>query len=257
MAKTSKGNTRSRRRRTRGKVYLVVAAVLIIAAAVLAVTVFFRVSAIVVEGCEHYTQQEIATASGVKRGDNLMMLDTGEITSELYDKYPYIQEVVVKKTFPGGIAINITEAQAAAVVEYRGTYWLIGTNGRALEQTGRQDKDNYISLIGLDVQAIEAGRALTLSKDGTIGSDDISGLLTALSDNGILKMVYTIDFTAGYNVVAQFRDKYTVHLGRAEDIDYKVRYLIEVIEYLEQKNEDRAGTIDISEDGDAHFIPES
>ena len=256
MAISTDKRYRSRRRRGKGKAYTVVAAVIIIAAAILAVTVFFRVSSITVVGCERYTEDEIIRASGIVKGGSLILQDTDAAADSVYNSFPYIQSVNVERHVPGSVSITVAESRESAVAELNGSYWLLGTNGRVLSQASRKEKDNYISVIGLDIESAREGEHLKLSEEESTALGDVSGLLAALHDNGMSGMVYTADFTESRDIVLRFRDKYTVRFGAPEDMDYKVRYIIEIIEYLEQQEELRPGTIDLTRGSEAHFIPE-
>ncbi|MBQ9980325.1 MAG: FtsQ-type POTRA domain-containing protein [Oscillospiraceae bacterium] len=256
MANSTDKRYRSRRKRSRGKAYTVVAAVIIIAAAVLAVTVFFRVSSINVHGGERYSAEEISRASGIKKGGSLVLADTDAAARAVYDAFPYIQSVRVQRHIPGQVEITVVESEESAVAELAGAYWMVGTNGRVLSQASRQDKDNYISLVGLDIASAREGEHLEFADEEITTLQEVSGLLAALYDNGMSNMVYAADFTDSRDIILQFRDKYTVLFGAPEDMDYKVRYIIEIIEYLEEIDEMRPGTIDLSGGSEAHFIPD-
>ena len=57
-----------------------------------------------------------------------------------------------------------------------------------------------------------------------------------------------------YNIVVWYDDQYEIQLGGTEKLDYKVQYLLAI---LEQLSEYQAGTIDLTLTGDdvARFHP--
>ncbi len=64
----------SNRRRRRGRfsfLLKLLCFLVIIGAAFAALTLFFNMDHIIITGNEHYTQEEILEASGLKQGDNL------------------------------------------------------------------------------------------------------------------------------------------------------------------------------------------
>ena len=64
--------------------------IVICAAHVFGMSVFFRVSNIEVIGADHYTSSEIIEASGIKNGDNLMFVNRDSVADKIYNRLIYI-----------------------------------------------------------------------------------------------------------------------------------------------------------------------
>ena len=72
----------SNRRRHRGRfsfLYKVLSILLVCTVIVVALTLFFRVNLILVEGEQRYTEDEVRKATQVETGDNLFLMNKYEI----------------------------------------------------------------------------------------------------------------------------------------------------------------------------------
>lgn len=77
MARRRHSNRR-RRRGNFGFLYKLLSVLVICAAVVMALTLFFRVDTIEVTGTERYTEKDVIEASGIQLGDNLFLLNKYE-----------------------------------------------------------------------------------------------------------------------------------------------------------------------------------
>jgi hypothetical protein len=100
-----------RRIRRRGGARPIVSFILIIAAVVLAMSVFFKVSKITVKGNSYYTADQVIEASGIEEGDNLFFVNRFSAVSKIFAKLPYIQKATVTRGLPNRVTITVTESQ--------------------------------------------------------------------------------------------------------------------------------------------------
>ena len=122
---------RRRRRGGLGRLLRPLSVVLAAVAVVAALTLFFKVDKIEVLGNSRYQESEIAAASGVLRGDNLVLLDKYAISQRLCKELPYITEVRVNRKFPDTLLVEVTETKAVASIQGAGGYWLINSGGES------------------------------------------------------------------------------------------------------------------------------
>ena len=88
--------TRHNRRRRRGRfsfLWKLLAALIIVAAMVAAVTLFFRMDYVVVTGNERYTEQEVLDASGLETGSNLYFINKFDVKEAIFAQLPYVEEI--------------------------------------------------------------------------------------------------------------------------------------------------------------------
>ena len=89
-----RGSGRRHRRNRFGFLYKLLTALVICAVVVVALTMFFRVGTIRVEGNSRYTDQEVIDASGMAVGDNLILLNKHALALRLTEQLPDRKSVV-------------------------------------------------------------------------------------------------------------------------------------------------------------------
>lgn len=80
---------------------LLVAALVIGVGVSLSMTVFFNIATIEIAGdAPQYTAEDIADASGVHTGDNMMRLNRDEVEQNILARMVFVDSVSIQKTFP-------------------------------------------------------------------------------------------------------------------------------------------------------------
>ena len=237
----------------RGFVFSSVSFIVICAALVFGMSVFFRVSNIVVNGAGHYTQEEIIEASGIKDGDNLMFVDRSGVARKIYSKLIYIGEVTVSRKLPNTVVIEVSESGGVAVIQSESGMWLIDRNCRLLEESDTQDAQSYIKVKGLSAVKPQKGEIISVADEDKPKAAFLSGILTAMSERSMIADVYSLDLSNITNAEFDYLDKrFTVKLGRNENLDYKFELLLGSIAKLDSED---TGTIDLTQDKKAQFSP--
>ena len=108
---------RGRRGRRFGVLYKLLTLVVVCAAAVLALTLFFKVESVEVTGNSRYSAQEIQDACGVQLGDNLYLLSKPDMVQRLHQQLPYIDEVRITRRLPNTLCVQVTEFSTVYAVE--------------------------------------------------------------------------------------------------------------------------------------------
>ena len=111
--------------------------VIIVLGVLLALSVFFRVSKITVDGNSYYTEEQIVQASGIEHGDNMFFVNRFSAASRIFAKLPYVQKVTINRKLPNHVVIEIAESQELGYVVSGDTYWAIDSNGKVVV-TGSQ-----------------------------------------------------------------------------------------------------------------------
>lgn len=237
----------------RGFVFSSVSFIVICAALVFGMSVFFRVSNIEVTGADRYTQEEIVEASDIKDGDNLMLVNRSSVAERIYSKLIYIGEVNVRRKLPNTIVIEITESDSIAVVESESGLWLIDNNCRLLEECATQDAETYIKVKGFSAVKPEQGKLIAVPEEDKPKVKFLSGILTAISAKNMTGDVNSLDVSNLLNAEFDYLEgRFTVKLGSNENLDYKFELLLGVISKLDAKD---TGVIDLSQDKKAQFSP--
>ena len=79
--------------------------VLICAAILAAVTVFFKVKKVIVSGESRYSAEEVLEAAGIAEGENLFFLNKVAITNRIFRDRPYLDTVSIRRRFPDTVEI--------------------------------------------------------------------------------------------------------------------------------------------------------
>ena len=227
-----------------------------VAAVVIGVTIFFKVQTVTVIGAARYSDKTLIDASGITGGENLMTLNKSAIAQNIYTKLPYIEQVRVARQLPDTVIIEVTECEAMAVVQdAAGGQWLLSASGKIVEQTGSGDTDTsgLIEVQGAEITAPEVGRPAELDTPEKTAA--LTGILQALRGKQILPGVRSVNLEKTYELVLQYEDRFDVQLGGTDQLDYKIRYLEEII--CNQLDATKTGTIDLTleEEGVARLIP--
>ncbi len=236
---------RSRRavpRRAPGNVLLRLLAMLLMVAALLACAViFFKVTDIQVTGCQLYTVEQVAGACGISLGDNLLLIRKPAAAARLKILLPYIENVRIGRALPGTVTIEVSESGAAFSVEAEdGTSWLINGSGKVLEEAGVSAAD-YPKLTGVILKKPEPGlQALT---NQTSNLEAAQQLMELLGESDIVPQITEIDVSKTFDIVVWYGNQYEVHLGGTDRLDYKLRYLLSILDQLDSA---RGGVIDLT-----------
>ena len=103
----------------------------IVAAVIFGVAIFFKVNTVEVQGNTIYSAEEIRSASGIQKGDNLFTLNKEAAAGSIKASLPYVETVSIIRFLPDKIVIEVKESDATfAVTTDTNTTWLINSVGK-------------------------------------------------------------------------------------------------------------------------------
>lgn len=244
---------RGRRRRGRrfgvlGKLLTVVA---VCAAAVLALTLFFKVQTVSVTGNSRYTAQEIQDACGISLGDNLYLLSKPDMVEKLHRQLPYIDEVRITRQLPSTLSIQVTEFTTVYAMEQEGTVWLVTSGGKIVDSAISAEDVPAIS--GCELLAPSVGSDLSFALELQNRQESLLSLLRALEDAGLTGELRAIRLDDPTILSLDYTERFTVEMPYGADYPRLLRYLEAVIAELETN---LTGVIDLTRDGEPHFRPD-
>lgn len=124
---------KKRRSRSTVTLYIMVLLFMLTIGVVLIFTVFFKITAVNVEGLNRYEQQQVIDSSAIMIGENMFSLNRGAIEASLVKTYSYFEEVKLHYHLPDTITIRVREAQPVGAVQQGESFLLISQGGRVLE----------------------------------------------------------------------------------------------------------------------------
>ncbi len=224
----NKAPQKPKRRKYRGGnyslYYVLGAIVLIIAFVILANTVLFKCRTISVSGNDNYNSDEIILASGINIGDNLVKLKPSKAEESIMNSLAYIDEAVVKKSYPTKINITVTEAEKQYCVVADGTTAAISRRGKIIEHC---EAGNLPVVKGYEPETLEVGAWLS-SK--TNGKSDIPAEVFAAAEKAGLKNITVVDVSDKFNIEVSVEDRVILKLGTSDDVVSKFLVAAEIIE---------------------------
>ncbi len=249
MANRRKRKKQTRRRHRFAWFFKLLAVLALLCAITVGATIFFQVEQVEVVGNQHYTPEELVTASGILKGDNLFLLRQDAIESTMEEALPYLEQVEISLKLPTGVVITVEEWSAVATVETDTGNWLMSVGGKFLEQ-GEEDN---ILITGMDVLLPKAGTFLALPQEDQTKRESILSLLAELEEDGVMEKVSVIDLSDSINITLTYDQRFTVILPLNGDYDYHLQILEAAIA---TRGEEERGTFDLTQSGyQAGFTP--
>jgi len=249
-------NTSRRRMKLPAKTVKAISGVLgvlvMIAAVLISVSVFFSINSIEIEGIGYYTADQIRLKSGIENGDNLFLLNTLKINKAILKSMPYIKSVQIKKAPPDKVIIIVEETKAVAYISIDDAYWLLNEDCKLLERV--KIKPQYlIEIKNANVISPSANTTVAFPTAESEKTVALSNILKSINSNKIQNEVSYIDIEKLYDISLGYKSFYTVNFGITDDYDYKIRYLISTVSNF---NSDFKAKIDLSVDKYAYILPE-
>ena len=255
--------------------------VAVVMAVVLGMSIFFKVSTVKVSGCNTYSQWEVAEASGIEMGSNLMTLSRAQVSGSIISKLPYVDTVRVGIILPDTVNIVITELDVVyAIEDAEGVWWLMNDQGKIVEQTNGVSAKEYTQVLGVRIEAPQIGQQATAWEEGTtaipvtepeetregeetteptslpettptvtVGITSAERLRTALtvlqqlSTNSISGMVDSVDVKTLTAIELWYDERFQVNLGDTGQLEYKLGALKATIGQMESYE---SGHLDLS-----------
>ena len=240
----------ARKRKKRSALYAPLCFLLVVAALVFGLSVFFRIGNIEVTGNSIYTTEEIVEASGVEQGDNLFFVNRFAAVSRIYAKLPYVESAVVNLKMPNRLLIEIRESSAVAFVTAEDGIWAIDRSCKLLSRVNADELDELIRIEGIRPIAPEVGETIAAGESEIPKVNYLSAILRQITDIGLQNSVTRIDISNVANPSFDYIGRFTVKLGTNENIEYKFQCLLSAVDALAEGDR---GTLDLSIDKRAHL----
>lgn len=243
-------HARRRRHHGFGVLYKLISVIVISAAIVAALTLFFKVDSVAVSGVTQYSSEEIVAASGVQTGDNLFLLNKYEICDAIIEKLPYVSSVSISRKLPDTLVIEVADSNQGGVIQQDGAYWVVSSTGKLLGK--RTEAGSGALIVGVGLSEPQVGQKMAALEGQERKMEQLQELFDALEEKGMLPGVSRIDFSEDGVISMDYAQRFTVKFAYGADFVYKLSNLNQVIEQLEENEE---GIIDLTVDGRANVIP--
>lgn len=233
----------------------------VVLAIVLGLSVFFKVENITITGAEVYSAWSVREASGINEGDNLLTFSRTRACSQIKANLPYVDKVRIGIKLPNTVNIMIEEEDVVYAIQTDdGTWWLMNSNGRMVEQSNSTVASNYTQVTGVTITGPESGQQAVAAEevptetdmDGELIPITVTGamrlnaalqILKALEANDIVGDAASVNVSRLEDIVLWYGTRYQVNLGDTSKIDFKIACMNDAV--LQMSDYD-SGILDIS-----------
>ena len=236
------------------KVMLAIIRILLILAVLAGIFVFlfispvFNITEIKVENASKISENTYISLSEIQIGENIFKVNKLRVAS-LIKHEPYVEEVIIKREFPGTIHLTVTERSPKYIIEKDGMYIYIDKNGYALETSIEKIDLPILKGIITDLNTLSMGDRLyetDLSK-----FNDLIKIIDGIKNNNIEEKLSSVDISDDDNYILDFEEEHKkVCLGSISNLSTKMLW----IKYFMDERKDDSGTVHL-EAKDVYFSP--
>lgn len=249
---------RHSKRRGRGSfgfLYKLLSVLVICAAILAAMTLFFRVDEIVVTGQKRYTEEEIRAASGVEPGSNLYLLNKYGIVRNILRELPYIEDIRVNRKLPDTLVIEVHESGRPFALVQDGSAWLVSVSGKIVEQLPEGQAGSYGRISGCQLLAPSVGTSIALATEYSVQQTSLLNLLAALDGAGLTENVDGIRMDDLSDLNMDYMGRFTVRMAYGADYEWELKKLTMTLAD-DKIQSNMTGTIDLRLESErVFFIP--
>ena len=211
---------------------------------ILSLTVLFKTEKIEVEGDQYYYEDQIIAFSNVQLQQNIFIATMGSTPENISKNLSYVEEADVSFSIPDTVKITIKNAIPSYVIKNGNEYLLVSSKGRILD-TVPENKDNLPELKCGELKETKVGENVSFT------DENVPDILEAVSDSLIeneVKDITGFDVTNTANITLNYDNRITINVGLPEDIDYKIKTAMTIINEKLDPNGAKTitGTLDVS-----------
>lgn len=248
-------NARRHEKRRRRRMALFALALSVFCLAVLTVlsfTVFFKIRDVAVEGDDlPCAPEEIAAASGIRPDDNLLGVDIERAEAQILAQFAWIDAVTVLRRMPDTVAIKVTRGSIAYTLHGgAGQVVNLSSGGRVLSTS--PEEATGVPVIGIAVpEDVAVGMFLD---EANLPALAVARQIAEAMQGAGLSAIDEINLSDPFALTARYGGRVTLLFGSQSELDYKLRFAVRVLR--DEVTESERGTIDASQSGKVHFLPE-
>ncbi len=226
---THETNYRRIRRRRRGfAMYALVVVILAVGVTItLSMTVMFNIQQIQVVGdAKMYSAEEIAAATGIATGDNMVRLDLEAAEARALASLIYVEDISITRQFPDTLVIHVQKCEPTYNIEYGFGTLIVSKYGKILED-GMDPQDGLVTIKGYTPLEPTAGTWITAEKE----RDDriLNAFMEIINNSTLQAPIVSVDMTEAHNILVNFDDRIEFDMGNWDEIEYKINFAQHII----------------------------
>lgn len=173
----------------------------------------FDINEISVSGTVHLNRDEVIKMSGVRKGQSLLKISSGEISDRIL-KSPWVKSVKVNRRPFQTLALEVTERKPFAIISARNGFFYMDDEGRTIEKVGSLGTTSLPRIVDAVVDVRIGER---------ISSEALSNAIACLKslDPDLKSQVATLSVSSTDKLFIYTRDNVEILYGRAEEVEKK------------------------------------
>lgn len=218
---------RMRRRRRKMNVYGLIVILLVLTVGItVSYTFLFNISEIRVSGeSDEYTAEQIVSASGITKGENLLRLNARKSEQNILDNLLYIETADVDRNFPSSLEITVSKCIPAFNVCYDMGTLLVSRQGKILADNGFLTEGLPV-FYGYDPEVTTPGKVLTSKNEY---KDEAFLEFISKMNSTEENIIASIDMSDEYGIQINYSNGIIFKMGNWTEIDYKLNMANEVM----------------------------
>ncbi|MDR1620222.1 MAG: FtsQ-type POTRA domain-containing protein [Clostridiales bacterium] len=211
----------------------------------------FLLEDIVVDGNNQYSDESVASLSGLVTGRHLYLLDLKKCREQI-ESEPYIDVLEVWRELPRTVHITMREREEAAAIKVSGRDVVIDIDGHVLAITDGADKADLLQVYGISRLGFQVNQNLFANSDLQVQS--LLLILEQLRQNDMLRDVQSVDLANPLRITMLTAEGLAVVLGESGNMQEKMRLFKETLPSL-RAGGNSSGTLNVNVKGGPVYTP--
>lgn len=177
-----------------------------------------------------------------KFGENIFQISKLKIKERIKEE-SYVEEVEIKRVYPGTVKIIVEERKPTYMIEKNGLYVYIDKNGYVLEESATPLEIPILQGLVTDFSNISLGERI--KEEDLLKFNSLIKILDGIKNNDIEQRLTKIDISDTNNYILEFAEENkTFMLGNTSDLSTKMLWIKRFIE----QNKSAKGIIHLNTD---------
>lgn len=214
-------------------------------------TEIFQIKEITVLGNAKISYNDIVNRSGIIYGDNIFKLDV-DLVEKRIETDPYLDVISIVRKYPDQVVITVREREAAAIIPYLNSYFIIDKEGYILEIKSEPGLIEYPIVQGISISSFVVGKKIAVIEEYQLTA--LQRILDSVYELGLQDQISDIRLENVDDIYMVLNTGIQVRIGQAIDIEKKLIWLTseEVQETLDGV---LGGVLDVSAASQPVFYP--
>lgn len=188
---------------------------------IISIIIFFKVDKLELQGKTIYSNEQIFSISGIKKGQNLLSINKENISKALCEKLPYIKSADIELQPLSTIIIHITADPPYSIAQSNGQFVIFDKSMKVLEVRKDNNMNTLTMIKGLNIQGNNVGKRLQVTdKQYKLLLDFYNAIEVNNMDR---TKINSFDITDEYQLVIRYDNRINILVGTETNLDFKLK----------------------------------